>query len=179
MSGFTHESAYNESKEWYTPKYIFDALQIEFDLDPCSPGMDIVSWIPVKKCYTAKQDGLKQEWAGNVWMNPPYGQDTPIWMRRLAEHDRGIALVFSRTDTEWFYDAMEYATVVCFIRKRIKFIKSVEAGLFEDGIPKTAGSPGAGSMLIAFGADNGRSLIKSNLGRCLIPATLREIKRSK
>ena len=37
-SGFTHESTYNESKEWYTPRRIFDALGLEFDLDPCSPG---------------------------------------------------------------------------------------------------------------------------------------------
>lgn len=36
--GFTHESAYNESKEWYTPPEIFNALGIKFDVDPASPG---------------------------------------------------------------------------------------------------------------------------------------------
>jgi len=36
--GFTHESARNESVDWYTPPELFDALGLTFDLDPCSPG---------------------------------------------------------------------------------------------------------------------------------------------
>ncbi len=46
--GFTHESTYNESKEWYTPRYIFEDIGIEFDMDVASPGKDIVPWIPAK-----------------------------------------------------------------------------------------------------------------------------------
>ena len=36
------ESQVNTSDEWYTPKYVFDALEEEFDLDVASPGKDIV-----------------------------------------------------------------------------------------------------------------------------------------
>ena len=38
MSGFVHEAAVGNSVEWYTPKSVFDALGVGFDLDVCSPG---------------------------------------------------------------------------------------------------------------------------------------------
>ena len=102
-NGFTHESQHNESKEWYTPKNIFDALKISYDMDVCSPGKEKVSWIPAKKHLTIKENGLEYNWEGTVWMNPPYGSDTPKWMKKFCDWDDGIALVFSRTDTNWFH----------------------------------------------------------------------------
>lgn len=163
-NGFTHESAYNESKEWYTPKYIFDALGITFDLDPCSAGAEVVPWIPVKKHMTIRDNGLKQPWTGNVWMNPPYGSDTPEWMERLAEHGNGIALVFGRSDTKWFHSTVPRATAVCFIRGRLKFVKADDALVYSMGGWEPKAPAGAGSMLIAFGDSNAQALIKSNLG---------------
>ena len=67
--GFTHDSVANKTVEWYTPKWIFNALNLKFDLDPCQPvgGID---WIPANKYYTIEDDGLKQDWSGNVWLNP-------------------------------------------------------------------------------------------------------------
>ena len=38
-------------------------------------------------------DGLSREWVGRVWMNPPFGRDAVKWMRRLAAHGDGIALL--------------------------------------------------------------------------------------
>ena len=142
FAGFTHELPVGETNEWYTPPAIFDALGIEFDLDPASPGKEIVSWIPAAKHLTILEDGLSCPWDGRVWLNPPYGKNTPGWLQRLAEHRNGIALVFSRTDTEWFHKYVPQADAVCFIRGRIRFIKAT------GGI---GGSPGAGSILLAFG----------------------------
>jgi hypothetical protein len=34
--------------EWYTPPEIFTAMETDFDLDVCSPGAEIVPWIPVE-----------------------------------------------------------------------------------------------------------------------------------
>lgn len=85
MRGFCHESICNESKEWYTPKYIFDSLRIEFDLYPCSPDKRIVPWIPAKKHLTFIDNGLEAEWNGTVWLNPPYGMDIPKWMEKLSQ----------------------------------------------------------------------------------------------
>ena len=51
MSGFVHEAAVSNSVEWYTPKSVFDALGVGFDLDVCSPGLD-KTWVPAERALT-------------------------------------------------------------------------------------------------------------------------------
>ena len=45
------------------------------------------------------QNGLLQDWWGTVYCNPPYGSHVGIWMRKMAEHGDGIALIFARIET--------------------------------------------------------------------------------
>ncbi len=165
--GFTHESTYNESKEWYTPRSIFDALGLEFDLDPCSPGKDIVPWIPANKHLTYREDGLNAHWEGRVWMNPPYGQDTPKWMEHLSVVGNGIALVFSRTDTQWFHRYAVQAHAMCFMEGRIPFVKASQAQEYARGLELQFGTPGAGSLLLAWGDDCARAVLGCDLGWCV------------
>lgn len=40
--------------EWYTPGEFFEAMGVEFDLDPCSPGAKKAPWIPARRHLTAK-----------------------------------------------------------------------------------------------------------------------------
>lgn len=165
--GFIHESTHNESKEWYTPVHIFRAMNINFDLDPCSPGHDKVPWIPAQIHYTVKDDGLIKEWFGNVYMNPPYGMDTPKWMDKLSKHGNGIALVFARTDTKWFHAYVPKADAICFIARRIGFVPHDKALLYADGQWETQGGCGAASMLVAYGRENAKALFHSGLGLTL------------
>lgn len=163
--GFAHERNMDtlpdgEENEWYTPKYIFDAIGLEFDMDPCSPGEGF-TFVPAKKHLTIVDDGLTSDWDGTVFMNPPYGKHTKDWMKKLVEHGNGIALVFSRTDVAWFQDSVPSASLVCFISSRIKFYKG---GIKEDCI---VGTPGAGSVLIAYGEKSAEALKKSGLGICM------------
>lgn len=155
MSGFTHEPPTGGKADWYTPKYIFDALQTSFDLDPCHPQQRL-PWIPVGHIISLPQDGLAADWKGRVWLNPPYGKETPDWLKKMAAHGNGIALVFSRTDTKWFHDAIANAHALLFLDKRIRFIDS---DTMEQG-----GSPGCGSVLIAWGADCAEILRGADLG---------------
>lgn len=143
-AGFTHESQHNESQEWYTPPAVFDALGLQFDEDVASPGALAVPWIPAKKHLTVEDNGLQAEWRGQVWMNPPYGQETPRWMARFVKHHCGVALVFSRTDTEWFHEYAVECDALMFLRGRLSFIPA-------DGRKKT--SAGTGSLLIACGEE--------------------------
>lgn len=95
-----HHSASALKDEWLTPPEILQALG-NFDLDPCSPVNR--PWATARKHYTIKDDGLAQTWEGRVWCNPPYGQQTGVWLERLADHGSGTALIFARTETEaWF-----------------------------------------------------------------------------
>ncbi len=79
------------SDDYYTPKWVFDALGLTFDLDVCAPPGG-VPWIPCDKFFTLADDGLSQPWVGRVWMNPPYSDVEP-WWRRFAAHGDGIALL--------------------------------------------------------------------------------------
>jgi hypothetical protein len=84
------------SDDYYTPKWIFDALGLEFDTDPAQP-IGGCSWIPVKRYYTIVDDGLSQEWVGRVWCNPPFSKPA-LWIDKFITHGNGIMLVtFSRS----------------------------------------------------------------------------------
>lgn len=165
--GFTHESTHNETKEWYTPREIFTALGVHFDCDPCSPGADIIPWIPAAVHYTIRDDGLTMPWVGNIWLNPPYGSDTPFWMQRLRNHKNGIALVFARPDTAWFHDYVPKADAICFIKGRIHFVPANKADQYADGQYRPKAGCGAASMLVAYGEQNAEALFKSQLGLTL------------
>jgi len=158
-TGFTHEPQNSKIKEWYTPPEVFELLRFpEFDLDPASPGAYKVPQIPAKKHYTIKDNGLLQKWQGRVWLNPPYGQDTKVWLDKLALHGNGIALVFARTDTLWFHTIAVKADAILFLVGRVKFIS--ESG-------RRGGSAGCGSMLLAWGDECADILVNSGAGWCV------------
>ncbi|WP_220033248.1 phage N-6-adenine-methyltransferase [Curtobacterium sp. MCPF17_011] len=155
-SGFTHESQNTETVEWYTPRWLIDAIGIHYDIDVCSPGADKTA-IPADRHYTITDDGLTSPWDGTVWCNPPYGRETGTWMTKLADHGDGIALVFARTDTAWFQAAASRATAISFLAGRVKFIDG------RTGKP-SPGSPGSGSALLAYGQRAANALTTANLG---------------
>lgn len=136
------------SDEWYTPKFVMDSLG-KFDLDPCAPSVPLFKTAEIM--YNEFDDGLAQIWEGRVWLNPPYSRPLITkFMRRMTEHNRGTALIFSRTDTELFHtEVFGKASAVKFLKGRIKFLKP-------DGTE--AGSPGCGSVLIAYGEEDANIL---------------------
>lgn len=168
--GFIHENKLTtmpdgEENQWFTPKYIFDALNLEFDMDPCSPGEGLTH-VPAKEHLTIVENGLITPWKGTVFVNPPYGNHTILWIDKLAKHGDGIALTFSRTDVKWFQQNIEFMSAICFISSRVKFHK----GHIGEG--SQVGTPGAGSMLLAFGEKAANALKQSGLGAVVTP-TLR------
>ena len=154
--GFTHEvGPHNESVEWYTPRSVFDALGVGFDLDPCSPG-EGRCFVPALKHYTVVDDGLRQPWDGFVWCNPPYGKRTGDWLRRMRDHNNGIALVFARTGTGWFQEIAPSCSSLVFVAKRIAFVSGATG--------EPAGSPGADSVLMGWGGMADEALLWCGLG---------------
>lgn len=154
----SHESAAMKSDVWLTPPEIVAALG-PFDLDPCSPIYR--PWDTAAKHYTVLDDGLARGWEGFVWLNPPYGKRTGIWLERLAKHGNGIALVFARTETRMFFDHVwPHATGLLFIESRLHFHRP-------DGsrAPANAGAP---SVLIAYGTDAAQRLKASGLSGAFV-----------
>jgi len=96
------------SDDFYTPKWIFDALDITFDIDVCSPPGGPLH-TPCRHYYTMYDDGLAQPWHGLVWMNPPYSKPQP-WIDRWLEHGNGVALIpFAKS--AWFVQLWERSNV--------------------------------------------------------------------
>ena len=98
-SAMSHmRGALEKSDEHYTPKWLFDRMGIEFDLDVAAPKGG--SHVPARKCYTQEDDGLIQPWFGCVWMNPPFSKPSP-WVDKFIANGNGIALcVVSKS--KWF-----------------------------------------------------------------------------
>jgi hypothetical protein len=70
------------SDDCYTPRWVFDAMGLHFDLDVASPPGG--PWhVPCDRYYTAEDDGLAQPWDGLVWCNPPYSE-MATWAEKWA-----------------------------------------------------------------------------------------------
>ena len=85
--------------DYYTPKWIFDALNLTFDIDVASPPNG-PPFTPCHRYFTKKDDGLSQEWRGLIFMNPPYSKATP-WVNKFINHNNGIALL-PTAKSNWF-----------------------------------------------------------------------------
>lgn len=154
MTLSSHQSARMKNDEWLTPPEIVRACG-EFDLDPCAPILR--PWDTARQHFTIEDDGLAQRWHGRVWCNPPFGREAIKWLRRMAEHGNGIALIPARTETVMFYETVwGAADAVLFIQGRPHFH-------YVDGRRAVANS-GAPICLVAYGGDNVDALRASGLG---------------
>lgn len=134
----------NTTTTWLTPIDIVRSLG-EFDLDPCTPPE--MPWMTAKKRYTEADNGLIQPWEGRVWLNPPYGKQMELWLKKMALHGNGIALTFNRSETKQFEKwVWPYADALLFKTGRIKFLN-------KNG-EKTGNGAGTGSVFIAYGKEN-------------------------
>lgn len=120
------------SNEWYTPAvYIEAAREVmgSIDLDPASCAF-ANQMVKAARYYTIHDDGLLQDWHGNVWLNPPYGRlngksNQALWSQKLiAEHRTGrvrqaLMLTNVATGTRWFSPLWDFP--ICFVVGRIQF----------------------------------------------------------
>lgn len=121
---------------WETPKWLFDELneKYHFDIDVCATPENA-------KCatyYTPEQDGLKQEWKGVCWMNPPYGREIGKWVKKAYESAQAgatvVCLLPARTDTAWWHDYVMRGGEITFLRGRLKFGNAQNSAPFPSAI---------------------------------------------
>lgn len=111
------------SIKWATPQDFYEKLDQEFGFE-----LDVCSTIENAKCskfYTKAEDGLKQEWTGVCWCNPPYGREIKHWMKKAYESSlKGatvVCLIPARTDTQWWHDYVIHAKEIRYVKGRLKF----------------------------------------------------------
>lgn len=135
----------SKTGEWETPQDLFDELeeQFHFTLDVCATHENTKV---TDQYFTKLEDGLKQDWGGNIcWMNPPYGRGIDKWIKKAyyASQKPGTAVVCllpARTDTKWFHRHCAKGTI-WFLEGRLKFGGSKNSAPFPSMIvifPKTS-----------------------------------------
>ena len=148
----SHESHRALQEEWLTPPWLLSRLGA-FDLDPCSPSAARRPWSTALKHFSIEENGLNREWSGRVWLNPPYGAKLATWMRRIADHANGLALIPARTDTKAFFESVWHkADAVLFFSGRLRFHHA------NGSLSKN--SMGAAHVLVAYGNQNVDTLAK-------------------
>lgn len=130
----------NEGDEWYTPRWLFDALGIAFSTDVCAPLNRMFSSVPADQHFTIEDDGLAQPWQGTVWCNPPYSKPEP-WARRMIHHRDGLILTHIPMNAGWCVDMWETCDAIRLFQA-MEFVRP-------DG---TSQRPGYWLQLAAFGA---------------------------
>ncbi|AFK05449.1 DNA N-6-adenine-methyltransferase (plasmid) [Emticicia oligotrophica DSM 17448] len=133
-----------KTTNWETPQDLFDELdkQYNFTLDVCATSENA-------KCnefFTPEIDGLKQEWKGMCWMNPPYGREIGKWVRKahlevITGRCRIIALLPARTDTKWFHEWVLNKHEIKFIKGRLRFSDSKNSAPFPSMLVIFEGRP--------------------------------------
>lgn len=147
-----------KSDEWYTPKYVFDALGCRFDMDVAAPLDRTYVCTPTGRFL--HRDSLDHPWEGFIWMNPPFGKRNGIvpWLDKIFLHGNGIALTPDRTSAPWWQKAAKQCDSVLFVSPKIQFLRP-------DGSLGT--QPGTGTTLLAYGEwafDRLRNAERNKLG---------------
>lgn len=123
MYGETNK-AYSDQKKW-SNTYLTDPKLLEqlghFDTDPCVHTE--MPWPTANTMYNINDDGLKQEWKGRVFMNPPY-RNVMVWAKKFAQCEAGVALLNGRsTETKATQTIMRASHSIWFPEGRLSFFK--------------------------------------------------------
>lgn len=144
---------------WLTPPAIIQNLG-EFDLDPCAAPSPR-PWPTASRHIELPADGLEAEWIGRVWLNPPYGTKTGIWLKKMSCHGRGMVLIFARVETDYWHEWIwPYAQAILFIRNRLNFY--LPCGT------RAKGNAGGPSALIAYGQEDAQILMSCGIAGALV-----------
>lgn len=137
-----------EKNDYKTPPELYNmALEHfkikEFDLDTCCT----VKNIPAKEHYIdGISDGLKEDWRGFNWCNPPFNE-CQKWIKKayteFIEHGHKTAMLIPvRTETAYWHEYilnnpfMDISKNIVFLRKGYGFIneKNEQMGVFKNAL---------------------------------------------
>lgn len=141
-----------DEAEWHTPDEYIGLVSLvlgRIELDPASTPIANIT-VQAAKFFTKLDDGLGQEWAGRVYLNPPDTKSvTALFVDKLitewtaARINSAIVLTHNQSDTVWFHKLIQTATAMCITSDRVRQV-SPEGG---------RSTPKQGQVFFYFGPD--------------------------
>jgi len=128
--------------EHYTPDHILEAVYACFGgrpyLDPCSNEGE--PNVKATRHFTRADNGLEQEWMGQVFVNPPYNPAGELgrWTEKLLKEwhsgriSQALYLVPAYTDTAWWSYMAPFPVLL--IRGRLTFKGNTDTARFPSAI---------------------------------------------
>jgi hypothetical protein len=164
------------SADWYTPAKYIEMVRAVLETIDCDPASDPIPqrWIKATTYYTPKDDGLKKQWFGSVFLNPPYGKhngksNQEVWSKYLEREylsgnvTQAILLINSTHGYKW-YEAIWLRWPCCCVRERIEFVT------LENDQLVTYGPAKRGQTFVYFGQNYRRFIeVFQPIGRILLP----------
>ena len=132
------------SEEWQTPIHLFNFLDgyFRFTIDVAATEANAL----VDTFFDKAANALDLPWTGHWWCNPPYGRQLPRWVAKMVasytDGQTGVALLPSRTETEWHQLLYDHAQLIVPLRKRVQFVRPLD--------PRAASSAPFPSVLAVF-----------------------------
>ncbi|SIT00402.1 phage N-6-adenine-methyltransferase [Virgibacillus pantothenticus] len=125
----------SDTDSWETPLCFYEQLNKEFNFE-----LDVCATKDNTKCdkyFTPEIDGLKQQWRGVCWMNPPYGRQINKWVKKAYESSLNgatvVCLLPARTDTRWWHDYCMKGEIRL-VKGRLKFGDSKNSAPFPSAV---------------------------------------------
>ena len=116
-------------------------------LDPCAAPDGAIG--TTNYVLEHGEDGLRLDWHGFVFCNPPFSQKL-AWAKRMIAHGNGILLLPERGSAPWFGPVAKAAGCYWVMGKKIDFIGGTS-------------SNNLGSVFFLFGRQARERLVDSNL----------------
>lgn len=116
-----------------TRKYFGGTIPLDPATEPDNPTGAL-------RFFVEKDNGLEQEWGPKCFVNPPYGEVTPLWCAKIheqAERECEIIALLpcgARFSTGYWQEhiLVERLKAICFVNHRVSFMRPSEQGsLFE------------------------------------------------
>lgn len=131
-----------KTNDYGTPEYVIrcvrNAMGGRIDLDPAS-NFEHNKRVGALKYYAPPcDDGLVEDWYGNVFCNPPYGKKQKVWVVKAEEEflsgraEQIVMLIGSSLHAKWFQPYWNYHICIC--SPRINFVNGTSSNSHDNVI---------------------------------------------
>jgi len=144
--------------EWYTPPEILQKVRELYGVIQLDPASSEQANKIVKAVMFYTENGLEQNWYGDVWMNHPFSRENnPLWINKaVSEYESGrvrqlTCITYAATSEKWFKPLVVFPQ--CYLCPRTNYY-------LPDGTKKKGVTKGSVITYMGQNKDKFRKLFK-------------------